>query len=222
MSAALHVVARLVGAALERAELVRAEATTTEARRLIQVAREQLARAGDVLAELQRRTGGDVPPAGRGRSRFMRPWTPDYAEAVAALERLRDLHGLNTALRAVGDALSETIREAFLRRTGLVRANGGADARRLLGRVPRDVAPVRLGVDHEDAFRRPRTRAVDLVIGQPYSLEWSSLQRLVDHCRELGLEARVTGESWHFPRWTVLVEIRRQGEGQSGVAGVVL
>lgn len=158
--------------------------------------------------------------SGCGRSRFNNAWSPGYAEAVAALRRLLVTEGLNTAMRAAGDALSEPIRRAFVRRVGLVLANGAGDAR-LLRSGPQQVAQ-RLELAKGEAYRQRGERRVDLVIGQPYSIEWGALQVLVDRCRELGLEARVTGESWHFPAWSVLVEVRRKGDGDAmrGIAGV--
>lgn len=65
---------------------------------------------------------------------------------------------------------------------------------------------------HPDGYR--------FYISQPYGLSVPGCQELFEFCKTQGLVASITGQSWHYPGWTIAIvmQTKEQFEGARSVA----
>lgn len=130
-----------------------------------------------------------------------------YSEAVYALRRLALSEGLDTAQRAVADALADLVRDWWAQMTGAKQSRAQVPHwRRLIGEKP-DHAYLDRWEDHISLWNREgRPWAY---VSQPYVLGTGDLRAIVTCCDENELTADVRAEvSWHFPGRTTSVCLR--------------
>ena len=159
-------------------------------------------------------------------SRFMKTQTETYRSAVAALAKLIEEDGFDSAQRAAAEALSDSMRDSVMM-GGMVR--GGKPLRlsaahpciaRLMGKrcqVSMGTWPTTErppcyppGADHN--FLTLLGGRADSFITHPYSLDTPTLKQMTAFMEKWGLEVTIDGFSWHFPGRTVRVIWRRPGQ----------
>ncbi len=127
-----------------------------------------------------------------------------YLDAVEALKKLRDAIDDSTGLDStVEQAFSEVIREKkyqdFVKRNGQEREETTISASKLPLGTFGSGEHRSFWVENGETYK---------YVEQPYELGWKTLQRLVERCKEANLEASISArKSWHFPSWTLLVEV---------------
>ena len=129
-----------------------------------------------------------------------------YLKVVGVLKRLAESEGLDVAQRAVGEALSEQIRQNFIE-IGKVKESRTRYPhwQKLKGRKSYDRKSIGYPLDdHETLWNRdgePWT-----YVSQPYYLTEKELRKIVDRCDKENLNAVIRADkSWHFPGRTFLV-----------------
>ncbi len=137
--------------------------------------------------------------------RFLDPprRTPEYEAAVAALHKL-----VNTSPNMLGRAcaevmapMMESVLSSKLRRTSGVR-----HPLRLLGRRPGWNAQLPSFSDHTSLWLKDGKPHV--WVTQPYDLNNEDIRELAGMAREY--EITISGASWHFPGWTVMVALEKK------------
>lgn len=138
--------------------------------------------------------------------RFTDKPSPLYKKAVSILQEVQKIEG--SAARVCAEVIHDQILQAFIKRNGLKPSNGARCVSRLLGKQCKySLHPCTPpAVDHISLWNKDGKPHV--YVSQPYAISWKNLQQIVDYCREHGLQAQISAESWHFPGQTVLLEYR--------------
>lgn len=158
-----------------------------------------------------------------GHSTFKSKPTEKYLKAVDALnDLLSEENGGDSVHRAFAEVVQERWRDDYLAREKLKPAHGRhVCIHRLIGkRCPEDTARGTYAdatcashyiprADHLSEWRAEDGKRY--IVSQPYGRwDYNSLKELIAFCDRLGLEATIdASRSWHFPGWTMLVEIQR-------------
>lgn len=143
-----------------------------------------------------------------------------YIEAVKVLQELLEEagdQGIDVVSRAFAEAVSERIRENYLKARGLKETHGERCIQRLRGvhckywkgnnscecRPPDD--------DHAELLIKGG--APHVYISQPYGIGGVvSLRKIIAFCEKYGFDVDITAYSWWFPSQTLLLEYTKMGK----------
>ena len=129
------------------------------------------------------------------------------------VEDIRELYRRGESYdRAVAEALCEINYKIVTE--GLTESSGARCTTKLVkggrcgcGSFDHDRLP---GSDHTIMLNKDGKPHV--YITQPYDLAYEEMKKIVEHCEEHGLRADIHATSWHFPGWTLCIEVRRATE----------
>ena len=147
------------------------------------------------------------------KQRFVDDRTEDYEAAVSALLNVSEHESEDRARRAFAEAFSIPRLKSFASRfrplddSPCIHRVAGKECNLLR---PPDRMPCSIpGGDHDSMWMDNKGRLV--YVSQPYSLSGASLGRVVRYCEREGLRLDIsTADAWHFPGWTMLVQITKK------------
>lgn len=141
-----------------------------------------------------------------------------YRRAVEALRLVAQEEGLDQAQRAVGEALSDLRKDAWVKGHSLKPTDGSVFWSELLGKRPsREEELSRLpGDDHVTLWLKDGKP--DVYVSQPYALGLDTLREMAQMADKHGLDVHVDAKSsWWFPGYTLFIEWRRAHRKGRGV-----
>jgi hypothetical protein len=154
--------------------------------------------------------GSILGPKGWSLDRFQALYKA--AKGVLTCKEAND--PLNDLERAVAEILQEPMHKLWLKSHGLKESRAHGCVRTLLkGRVSKECDRGCLlppGNDHGKLWNRDGKPVCYTF--EPYYLGTDKLKSLSAFCEEHGLDVAISGSSWHFVGWTVLVELWKKGE----------
>ena len=66
-----------------------------------------------------------------------------------------------------------------------------------------------MGLDHSSERWKPSSNSADMIESKPYPLTLYGLRVIIKGCDDMDLMSRISGESWHVPGRTLLIEFTR-------------
>jgi hypothetical protein len=143
--------------------------------------------------------------------------SPLYKDAVRALSKLLEKEGTQAVSSAHAEAVDQRVRTDREKMYGHDHGSLIAFQRLIDGKTPEngwDFNVESMGLDHSSERWKPDSERADMIESQPYSLTLDELRAIIKGCDEMGLEVRISGESWHLPGKTLLVEFTRADQAQ--------
>lgn len=140
--------------------------------------------------------------------------TPQFVNAVRALEELLETGELGDVDRAYSEVVESRNLELLQKRYGTPKQEGVGEFLKI--RDPRKRYSAKLpGGDHERRWKKKGS--TDTFTSEPYELSLRELREFVAFCDEHKLDACISTGSRHFPSSCLLVVIRRKEDKEQPI-----
>jgi len=136
-----------------------------------------------------------------------------YKDALKALSKLLEAEGLNAISLVHAEAIEQKVQTHRKKMYGKDRGKIIAFQRLIDGKNPKNdwdfnIGP--MGLDHTSERWMPNAKRASIIESQPYNLSLEELRAIIKGCDEMGLKVVISGESWHMPGRTLLVEFTKR------------